>query len=107
MTTARNGSRNRLLPRAATRLAAPFVLAAAFHREPRWASYRRPTLAIGIAAFLAELAGFSDVAAPVTLRLALGLWLAWIALTGARVLTEARLEQLVDYPPGVRVGGVT
>ncbi len=69
-----------------TRLAAPLVLAAAFHRDARWASYRRPTLAIGIAALLAELAGFADVGSPLMHRLALGLWLTWIALTGARVL---------------------
>ena len=69
-----------------TRLAAPLVLAAAFHRDARWARHRRLTLALGIAALLAEVAGFSDLASVVTLRLALGLWLVWIALTGSRVL---------------------
>lgn len=72
-----------------TRLAAPLVLAAAFRRDERWASYQRPTLALGIAALTVEVAGFSDVASVVTLRLALGLWLVWIALTGARVLRKA------------------
>ena len=71
-----------------TRLAAPFVLAAAFHRDERWASHRRLTLALGIAALMAEIAGFSDFASVVTLRLALGLWLVWIALSGARALSE-------------------
>jgi hypothetical protein len=69
-----------------TRLAAPLVLAAAFRRDERWADYRRPTLALGVAALAAELAGFADLASVVTLRLALVLWLVWIALTGARVL---------------------
>jgi hypothetical protein len=69
-----------------TRLAAPLVLAAAFHRDGRWADYRRLTLALGIAALAAEVAGFSGLASVVTLRLSLGLWLVWIALTGARVL---------------------
>ena len=69
-----------------TRLAAPFVLAAAFRRDERWADYRRPTLVLGIAALTAEVAGFSDLASVVTLRLSLGLWLVWIALTGVRVL---------------------
>jgi Protein of unknown function (DUF998) len=69
-----------------TRLAAPLVLAAAFRRDERWADYRRPTLALGVAALAAELAGFADLASVVTLRLALVLWLTWIALTGARVL---------------------
>lgn len=71
-----------------TRLAAPLVLAAAFHRDERWANHRRLTLALGIAALLAEVAGFSDLGSVVTLRLALGLWLVWIALTGARVLSD-------------------
>jgi hypothetical protein len=69
-----------------TRLAAPLVLAAAFRRDERWANHRRLTLALGIAALIAEVAGFADAASVVTLRLALGLWLIWIALTGARVL---------------------
>jgi len=73
-----------------TRLAAPIVLAAAFRRDERWASHRRLTLAFGMAALAAEVAGFSDVASVVTLRLALGLWLVWIALTGARVLRVGR-----------------
>ena len=68
-----------------TRLAAPLVLAAAFRRDERWADHRRLTLALGIAALAAEVAGFSDFASVVTLRLSLGLWLVWIALTGARV----------------------
>jgi hypothetical protein len=84
-----------------TRLAAPFVLAAAFRRDERWASYRRPTLLIASVALLAEIAGFADVVAPVTLRLALGLWLAWIALTGARALT------LADDAVSMRVREVT
>jgi hypothetical protein len=71
-----------------TRLAAPFVLAAAFRRDERWASHRRVTLTVGIVALLAEVAGFMDVASAVTLRLSLGLWLVWIALTGARVLSN-------------------
>jgi hypothetical protein len=71
-----------------TRLAAPLVLAAAFRRDERWANHRRLTLALGIAALIAEVAGFADAASVVTLRLALGLWLIWIALTGARVLTR-------------------
>jgi hypothetical protein len=71
-----------------TRLAAPLVLAAAFRRDERWANHRSLTLAFGIAALLAEVAGFSDLASVVTLRLALGLWLIWIALTGLRVLSE-------------------
>jgi Protein of unknown function (DUF998) len=70
------------------RLAAPLVLAAAFRRDERWANHRPLTLAFGIAALLAEIAGFSDLASVVTLRLALGLWLIWVALTGARVLRE-------------------
>lgn len=70
-----------------TRLAAPFVLAAAFRRDERWANHRRLTMALGIAALVAEVAGFMDLASAVTLRLSLGLWLVWIALTGARVLT--------------------
>ena len=70
------------------RLAAPLVLAAAFRRDERWADYRRPTLALGVAALAAEVAGFSDLASVVTLRLALVLWLVWIALTGARVLSS-------------------
>jgi hypothetical protein len=70
------------------RLAAPLVLAAAFRRDERWASHRPLTLAFGIAALLAEVAGFADLASVVTLRLALGLWLIWIAVTGARVLSE-------------------
>ncbi len=74
-----------------TRLAAPLILAAAFRRDERWANYRRPTLALGIAALVAEVAGFSDLASVVTLRLSLGLWLVWIALTGARVLTRRHL----------------
>ena len=73
------------------RLAAPLVLAAAFRRDERWADYRRPTLALGVAALAAELAGFSDLASAVTLRLALVLWLVWIALTGARALSRRRL----------------
>jgi hypothetical membrane protein len=74
-----------------SRLAAPLVLAAAFRRDEHWAGYRRPTLALGIAALAAELAGFMDLASVVTLRLALVLWLVWIALTGARVLRPRRL----------------
>ena len=74
-----------------TRLAAPLVLAAAFRRDERWADYRRPTLALGIAALAAEVAGFSDLASVVTLRLSLGIWLVWIALTGARVLSRRHL----------------
>ena len=74
-----------------TRLAAPLVLAAAFRRDERWAGHRRLTLALGIAALAAEIAGFSDLASVVTLRLSLGLWLVWIALTGARVLSWRRL----------------
>ncbi len=74
-----------------TRLAAPLVLAAAFRRDDRWANHRRLTLVLGIAALAAEVAGFSDLASVVTLRLALGLWLVWIALTGARVLTWRHL----------------
>jgi hypothetical protein len=74
-----------------TRLAAPLVLAAAFRRDERWASHRRLTLVLGIAALAAEVAGFADIASVVTLRLALGLWLVWIALTGARVLTWRHL----------------
>ncbi len=69
-----------------TRLAAPLVLAAAFRRDERWASHARVTLALGVTALVAELAGFSDLAPVVTLRLALGIWLVWIALTGLRVL---------------------
>jgi hypothetical membrane protein len=69
------------------RLAAPLVLAAAFRRDPRWANHRRVTLALGIAALAAEVAGFSDLASVVTLRLSLGLWLVWIALTGMRFLS--------------------
>jgi hypothetical protein len=71
-----------------TRLAAPLVLAAAFRRDERWANHRRLTLALGIAALAAEVAGFSGLASVVTLRLALGLWLVWIALTGVRVLSR-------------------
>jgi len=74
-----------------TRLAAPLVLAAAFRRDERWANHRRLTLALGIAALVAEVAGFSDLASVVTLRLSLGLWLVWIALTGARVLSWRHL----------------
>ena len=74
-----------------TRLAAPLVLAAAFRRDERWANHRRLTLVLGIAALAAEVAGFADLASVVTLRLALGLWLVWIALTGARVLTWRHL----------------
>jgi hypothetical protein len=74
-----------------TRLAAPLVLAAAFRRDERWANHRRLTLVLGIAALAAEVAGLSDLAPIVTLRLALGLWLVWIALTGARVLTWRHL----------------
>lgn len=73
-----------------TRLAAPLVLAAAFRRDERWANHRRLTLALGIAALVAEIAGFMGLASPVTLRLSLGLWLVWIALTGARVLSWRR-----------------
>jgi hypothetical protein len=73
-----------------TRLAAPLVLAAAFRRDERWSNHRRLTLAFGIAALLAEVAGFSNLASVVTLRLALALWLIWIALTGWRVLRERR-----------------
>jgi hypothetical protein len=84
-----------------TRLAAPLVLAAAFRRDERWAGHRRLTLALGIAALAAEVAGFSDLASVVTLRLSLGLWLVWIALTGARVLnwrhlTERRGDHLAN-----------
>ena len=71
-----------------TRLAAPLVLAAAFRRDERWAGHRRLTLVLGIAALLAEVAGFMDAASVVTLRLALGLWLIWIALTGAYALRQ-------------------
>jgi hypothetical membrane protein len=74
-----------------SRLAAPLVLAAAFRRDERWADYRRPTLALGVAALAAEVAGFSDLASVVTLRLALVLWLVWIALTGMRVLSRRSL----------------
>jgi hypothetical protein len=88
-----------------TRLAAPFVLAAAFRRDERWASYRRPTLLIAIVALLAEVAGFADVWAPVTLRLALGLWLAWIALTGTRALELMRNQP--DDALGTRAREVT
>ena len=70
-----------------TRLAAPLVLAVAFRRDERWADHRRLTLVLGITALVAELAGFMDLAPVVTLRLALFLWLVWIAVTGARVLT--------------------
>ena len=73
------------------RLAAPLVLAAAFRRDERWANHRRLTLALGIAALAAEVAGFSDLASVVTLRLSLGIWLVWIALTGARVLSWRHL----------------
>ncbi|CAN5840129.1 hypothetical protein BH18ACT6_BH18ACT6_20280 [soil metagenome] len=59
-----------------TRLAAPIVLAAAFRRDERRADHRRLTLALGITAFAAEVAGFADLASVVTLRLALTLWLA-------------------------------
>ncbi len=65
-----------------TRLAAPLVLAAAFRRDERWATHRRLTLALGITALAAEVAGFADLASVVTLRLALALWLIWVALTG-------------------------
>ena len=71
-----------------TRLAAPLVLAVAFRRDERWADHWRPSLALGIAALVAEVAGFMDLAGVVTLRLALALWLVWIALTGARALTR-------------------
>ena len=71
-----------------TRLAAPLVLAAAFRRDERWAGHRRLTLALGITALAAEVAGFVDFASAVTLRLALALWLLWIAFTGARVLSR-------------------
>jgi Protein of unknown function (DUF998) len=71
-----------------TRLAVPLVFAAAFRRDERWKDYSRVTLAFGIAAVVAELAGFSDRASVVTLRFSLGLWLLWIALTGVRVLSE-------------------
>jgi hypothetical protein len=71
-----------------TRLAAPLVLAAAFRRDERWADHRRLTLALGITALEAEVAGFMDFASVVTLRLALALWLLWIAFTGARVLSR-------------------
>ena len=71
-----------------TRLAAPLVLAFAFRRDERWADHWRPSLALGIAALVAEVAGFMDLAGVVTLRLALALWLVWIALTGARALTR-------------------
>jgi hypothetical membrane protein len=71
-----------------TRLAAPLVLAAAFRRDERWSSHRRVTLALGLAALLAEVAGFAGAGSVVTLRLALALWLIWIALTGARVLSD-------------------
>jgi hypothetical protein len=74
-----------------TRLAAPLVLAAAFRRDERWAGHRRLSLALGIAALVAEVAGFSDLASVVMLRLSLGLWLVWIALTGARVLSWRHL----------------
>jgi hypothetical protein len=74
-----------------SRLAAPLVLAAAFRRDERWADYRRPTLALGVSALAAEVAGFSDLASVATLRLALVLWLVWIALTGVRVLSRRRL----------------
>ena len=74
-----------------TRLAAPLVLAAAFRRDDRWANHRRLTLVLGIAALAAEVAGFSGLASVVMLRLALGLWLVWIALTGARALTWRHL----------------
>ncbi len=74
-----------------TRLAAPLVLAAPFRRDERWADHRRLTLGLGIAALVAEVAGFSDLASEMTLRLALGLWLVWIALTGARILTWRHL----------------
>jgi hypothetical protein len=74
-----------------TRLAAPLVLAAAFRRDEHWANHRRLTLALGVAALAAEIAGFSDLASVVTLRLSLGLWLVWIALTGARLLSWRRL----------------
>ena len=71
-----------------TRLAAPLVLAVAFRRDERWAHHRRLTLALGIAALVAEVAGFVGLAQVITLRLALALWLVWIALTGARALTR-------------------
>ena len=71
-----------------TRLAAPLVLAGAFRRDERWAGHRRLTLALGITALAAEVAGFADLASVVTLRLALVLWLVWISLTGGRFLTR-------------------
>ena len=74
-----------------TRLAAPLVLAAAFRRDERWVGHRRLTLALGIAALLAEVAGFSDLASVAMLRLSIGVWLVWIALTGARVLSWRHL----------------
>jgi hypothetical protein len=69
-----------------TRLAAPLVLAFAFRRDANWEHHRRLSLALGITALVAEVAGFIDLASVVTLRLALALWLVWIALTGARAL---------------------
>ncbi|MBA3376007.1 MAG: DUF998 domain-containing protein [Actinobacteria bacterium] len=74
-----------------TRLAAPLVLTAAFRRDERWADHRRLSLVLGVAALAAEGAGFSDLASVATLRLALGFWLVWIALTGARVLSRRDL----------------
>ena len=69
-----------------TRLAAPLVLAFAFRRDENWEHHWRLSLALGITALVAEVAGFMDLASVVTLRLALALWLVWIALTGARAL---------------------
>jgi hypothetical protein len=69
-----------------TRLAAPLVLAFAFRGDENWEHHRRLSLALGITALVAEVAGFMDLASVVTLRLALALWLVWIALTGARAL---------------------
>jgi hypothetical protein len=71
-----------------TRLAAPLFLAVAFRRDEHWAHHRRLTLALGIAALVAEVAGFVGLAPVITLRLALALWLVWIALTGRRALTR-------------------
>ena len=79
-----------------TRLAAPLVLAFAFRRDGRWADHRRLTLWLGITALVAEVAGFMDLFPAVTLRLALVVWLLWIALTGRRSLD---LTQQSRLPP--------
>ena len=66
-------------------LAAMFVLARAFRRDPRWSTFGRITLWSAVVALVAFLLAFMDVVEAVTFRLFLAVVLGWVMLASARL----------------------